>query len=331
MRGRRTWALPFAICAAYSCGLVWIAVQPSVEVGVSDVDAHAVAYGIHAVLLYWALSVFASPLGAQLGAWLGAGALGATTEVLQSFRPPRSAEVKDLVSDMAGAAVAVVGLVAVRRALGLVRNAAARGRRAGGAGQDRNGAGKRMEDAMVTEAKVKGAEETAADAVCIHCREPIRVSARRCPKCLSWQSRWAADSQNPRLELSLLVAGLAVVAALFTWLYAFGAGRPPAPPPQPSLQMEVVDVTPVPRHDGALAVVGTMRNRSAAAWRDPFLQIRCFSRAGQPVDAFATRAYALFLPAGTDTPFKIVDQTPLHDLSEYASCTVEVRSAQRAD
>jgi hypothetical protein len=88
-------------CAAYSAVLIILAGiphLPRLPSSITDVHAHAVAYGLHALVLYWTTAVLFSPLGSIGTAWLGASAFGGLTELYQLFRPPRTAELKDLVA-----------------------------------------------------------------------------------------------------------------------------------------------------------------------------------------------------------------------------------------
>ncbi|MEO6221963.1 MAG: VanZ family protein [Vicinamibacterales bacterium] len=115
---------------AWAPAVLWVAItfvvshQPVVVIpfGAPDYVAHAVNYGILAVLLIWALAngdwsamtmpVIASAVG--LAVLLGVG-----DEFHQSFIPGRTATVSDVVADAVGAALGacVAGLaVAMRRA-----------------------------------------------------------------------------------------------------------------------------------------------------------------------------------------------------------------------
>jgi VanZ family protein len=82
-----------------------------------DLWLHAVAYGGQAVLAMWFLAAITSELRAAAGAWTVATALGLGTELLQRLQPARTAELRDLVADAAGAAIAVVGVLVIARLL----------------------------------------------------------------------------------------------------------------------------------------------------------------------------------------------------------------------
>jgi VanZ family protein len=99
----------WAIVSIYSATLVVMALIPSIPtvggIAVPDWLAHGLAYGLLAGLILWGSSPSVGTVGAVMISLLGAGALGLVTEALQWLQPARSAELRDLVADLAGAAV----------------------------------------------------------------------------------------------------------------------------------------------------------------------------------------------------------------------------------
>jgi VanZ family protein len=96
-----------------------MALPPGLPAAVSDKALHAMAYAVLALLLIRALSGgrWAGVTGrVALASALLATAYGLTDEVHQAFVPGRSADVRDLVADAAGAIVAAAACLAVARA-----------------------------------------------------------------------------------------------------------------------------------------------------------------------------------------------------------------------
>jgi VanZ family protein len=121
--GRRTLVLGI-LNLCYACVLIWLAVTPSVPAAgewFPDKLAHALAYGGETVLLYWVLISLVQPLTATVAAWLGTGALGMLTEILQALQRERSADPGDLMADMVGATIVIVAATLVRRAVPAAR------------------------------------------------------------------------------------------------------------------------------------------------------------------------------------------------------------------
>ena len=102
---------------------------PEIGAAVQDTHVHAVAYGFQAAILYWVLSRAMLPLLALAAGWIGAGALGVLTETLQLLVVARSSETVDVVADLFGASVVVVGVLVARQVVGvLCRLGGGRGR-----------------------------------------------------------------------------------------------------------------------------------------------------------------------------------------------------------
>ena len=109
--------LRWAVIVLYSVLLIVMAVLPSrivaTAAGLPDWISHALAYGLHAGLVYWGLVPMVGWRGALTGAFLGAVAFGAATEVMQLFHPDRSLEFKDLAADAVGALLVCLAIVGV--------------------------------------------------------------------------------------------------------------------------------------------------------------------------------------------------------------------------
>lgn len=104
----------------YAAVLVVLATVPEFPAGVpsvSDTWAHASAYGLQAVLIYWALVATTSRMWAATGAFVGATAFGIATEALQLLQPARSVDPRDVAANMVGAALACVVAIAVDRTI----------------------------------------------------------------------------------------------------------------------------------------------------------------------------------------------------------------------
>jgi VanZ family protein len=119
-------AVRWIVNAIYAAVLAALAVVPpgplTIGPSVPDWLAHAVAYGIQAGLLFWAVPATATTRSRARAGLTGAVAFGAATEALQLLQPARSTELVDLVANGLGAAISVV-------AISLATNAAARIRR----------------------------------------------------------------------------------------------------------------------------------------------------------------------------------------------------------
>ena len=318
----RLSAFPLLAAGAYTVLLGFLSVVPRPPALVPDSWAHGAATAIQAALFYAAAAPFLSPLGSLVSAWLGTVVFSGLYEFLQYLFPPRTPELRDLVSGALGAALALCGVVLAKRCLSFERSLRVN------TGSSGNTAEPARESSGVAEIPPAGPS-------CIHCREPIQPGAARCPRCLAWQSRWAADAQNPRLELLLLLVGTALVVAVALWLARVGTVQKPAANPKfTEGAIVVLEASPVAFGSGerrGLAVVGRLSNSTSTAWRDPYVQVECYDGEGRVTEAFATRVTSLVVPSFGRGVFKVIEPNPLRDPKESVRCSVEVRWAARAE
>jgi VanZ family protein len=96
---------------------------PGLTADLQAILGHFGAYGVLALLLWWALGVADLPPGRRLAlAFAGAVAYGVSDEVHQSFVPGRDTSVFDLVVDAIGAACALGALTLLVRWLTMRRS-----------------------------------------------------------------------------------------------------------------------------------------------------------------------------------------------------------------
>lgn len=123
--GSARLAVPLTI--VYSIILIIGAVIPTTQptsVSFSDKVWHAVAYGLHAGLLFWTAFVLGRcAIHSGAFALVGACCVGMATEVLQLFVPHRAFQLGDLAADAAGAA-AVAGFCVLALAVSTGREKA---------------------------------------------------------------------------------------------------------------------------------------------------------------------------------------------------------------
>lgn len=316
-------SFPLVAAAGYSTFLVVLAVAPDVSSLLPDRAAHAGAAALQAVLLYWVLAGRFSRFGAAAAAAIAAVAFEGINELLQWFSPPRTAEAEDLFAAVTGVGVAFVGISSVRLLLGSLR--ASSGIRALEA---------RRVVSTGSSTSVKDADPDPDR--CLHCREPIQRGATRCPACLAWQSRWAADSQSPRLEVGLIIVAGALAAAIGAWLFWGGPRQADRVKPrgfEPGV-IEVVDAQVVPVNLGGqsgVAVLGSMRSSSPVAWRDPYVQIDMLDHDGRLLETLSARPVGVVVLAFGTAHFRVVESQPVRPTEDYARCRVEVRWATRAE
>lgn len=167
-----------------------------------------------------------------------------------------------------------------------------------------------------------------ATRVCPYCAEPVKTAAKVCPRCRNWLSVYSL--RNPAV----------LIAILCLWCFATTAGL------LISIERLIhsgMDFTPyrgsisvlesrmnfgTEDNEPAVYVVAVVTNKSDIAWRDIELDARFFDKTGTLIDAQTDSDYSTIWPHG-DSAFRI-KLKPSHDLSDYQSYKVFVRSARDA-
>ena len=125
-RGHTLLALSL-VNAAYATLLIGLAVMPAVPNSAQQIPddvAHAIAYGLQAVLLYALLDKGLATVPALALACFGAIGLGLFTEGLQLLQPSRASQAADVLANAIGVAAAAIVIMLVRgrkRTRGVVR------------------------------------------------------------------------------------------------------------------------------------------------------------------------------------------------------------------
>jgi VanZ family protein len=119
-RQRRAWIL---VNAGYASILVILALAPSSlapGLQIPDSVAHATAYGLQALLLYFLFLFVGSsrPWTSVVAAALCAVGFGLFTEALQLLQPARSVEFRDIMANSVGVAIAGAGITGINRVIG---------------------------------------------------------------------------------------------------------------------------------------------------------------------------------------------------------------------
>src|SRR5882762_9331473 len=130
---------------------------------------------------------------------------------------------------------------------------------------------------------------------CRVCGESIAAVAIRCPKCQSWQSRWAArwsPSSPQSVGYQILLTIIVMIAAFAAMRYFIFPGGRDFEQYGQSLQFSSHSLSFSKQRDREnLAVVGTIKNTSDVVWRDVYVEARFFSQRDELIDTISSRLY----------------------------------------
>jgi hypothetical protein len=173
--------------------------------------------------------------------------------------------------------------------------------------------------------------EEHATKVCRICYEVIDERAKRCPHCLQWQSKSALLRYSPvvsgLLLMALLIAAWVVMGSLLVRAFR---GSTDYVVYQGQLQVVESRMLFGESAKGPVVfVVGTIKNTSAAEWKDIHLQARFKDPEGKLIDVKAESTYSRRIMPHGEMAFKAAGPAELPK-ERYAAYEVGVVSAEDA-
>jgi len=176
--------------------------------------------------------------------------------------------------------------------------------------------------------------ETEQTKVCPLCAESIKVAAKVCPHCRSWQKKWSL--QNPQTTQSIgAVCGVVFIAGGVIGLGIFfdgliGPKRDFAPYQN---QISVVSSEASFRMPSSsnltVSVVGIITNQSEFGWKHVGLEAQLFDKDRKLIDVISSDSDygGITVLPHSEAGFKIEGKATKKE-SEYASHKVFVRTAK---
>lgn len=168
--------------------------------------------------------------------------------------------------------------------------------------------------------------------VCPLCAESIKATAKVCPHCRHWQSRWSL--LNPYVGMTLFAVIIILVFGCFGALVNKFLG-PKAEFANYRNEITVLNSSFSHRISGSesnlyVTVVGTVTNHSNIAWKDVGVEAQFFDKAGTLIDAITVNSdeyrSVVVLPHG-EAAFKI-ERAAAHPINDYATNRLTVRWAK---
>ncbi len=163
---------------------------------------------------------------------------------------------------------------------------------------------------------------------CDLCAESIRVAAKVCPYCRSFQSRWRLKKQIEQWSSLVLLLMMGFGFMIFIG-NIFSPGR------NFSEFQNQLTITDAEMHfsqntnGNFISTVGQIKNSSPYAWKDLQIEVQYYNKNGHMIDTRTEDRYSEIISAGSTEAFRIrgpADKTE----SEYSTQKKFLRSAKDA-
>lgn len=161
---------------------------------------------------------------------------------------------------------------------------------------------------------------------CDLCAEPIRVAAKVCPYCRSFQSRWRLKKQIEQWSSLVLLLMMGVGFMIFLGTI-FSPGR------NFEEYKDQLTITESEMHfsqttnGNFISTIGQIKNNSPYAWKDLQIEVQYFNNNGHMIDTRTEERYSEIISAGSIEAFRIRGPADKPEAA-YSTQKIFVRSAK---
>jgi hypothetical protein len=166
-----------------------------------------------------------------------------------------------------------------------------------------------------------------AQKTCRMCCLDIPTEARKCPHCHHFQNRWALVLYHPALAATFAILPMIIMLTIVVQM--FDQGEPYQWQPG---QIEITGSEVVfgdSSSNATVAVLGTITNTSAGAWREIHFHVDFSDATGRRVDVGQREQYSLVLPGHAALSFKVSFRREFPE-TNYVQHQIRVVSAKDA-
>jgi len=162
---------------------------------------------------------------------------------------------------------------------------------------------------------------------CRLCGEDIKSTAKRCPNCQSWQSKWHVESNS----MSTIVFSLLfyTVLLLFIFFKVTESDRYDFQDFASNFTFVENNLNFGTDNSGDfISVVGRIRNDTDLKWDDVYIEVRFFDQDNKTIDVISTSAWGLTLTPNSKTAFKARGRAD-RKREDYKEYEITIKSARK--
>ena len=170
---------------------------------------------------------------------------------------------------------------------------------------------------------------------CILCKKEIHPEAKKCPHCLSWQSKWLSDMQNPKTGflymLGIFVLTIAILAT-FDAYESFTENDKSNKTTSSESTYKVIEVLKTEANYykceefNCIVITGELNNPSNKFWTSIYFHVEYFDSNNNLIDNYSEKESDLLIPKNSKTSFKLANRA-YKNKEAYNSHKVTIRYA----
>ena len=171
---------------------------------------------------------------------------------------------------------------------------------------------------------------------CILCKKEIHPEAKKCPHCLSWQSQWLSDMQNPRTGfiymLGIFILTISILAAFDAYESSQKSNKSNASTnsEESYKTIEILETEAnyyqCDETFNCIVITGHLKNPSNKFWTSVYFHIEYFDKNNNLIDNYSEKESDLLIPAKSKTSFKLANRA-YKNKEAYSSHKVTIRYA----
>jgi len=171
---------------------------------------------------------------------------------------------------------------------------------------------------------------------CILCKKEIHLEAKKCPHCLSWQSKWLSDMQNPKTGLLYMLGVFILTISVLAAFDAYESSqendkRNTTTNPETSYKIIEILETEANYYKcdetfNCIVITGHLNNPSNKTWANVYFHIEYFDSNKNLIDNYSEKESELIIPKQSKTSFKLANRA-YKNKEAYSSHKVTIRHA----